>query len=101
MEAGMTTLKDLAAAAPILATTPGGMRILMMRNARDNALTKAVDTAAVMFRMTELDRYTTLAYYALLEAEELRARLINEISSRTPCFVISKCDLPADLKLKG
>jgi hypothetical protein len=96
----VTTLKELAAADPILATTPGGMRILMMRNARDNALAKAVDTAAVMFRMTELDRYTTLAYYALLEAEEMRVRLINEISSRTPYLVISKCDLPADLKLK-
>jgi hypothetical protein len=49
-----------------------------------------------MFRMTELDRYTTLAYYALLEAEELRAELLTRCP--VTCCTMRTVDLADELK---
>ena len=88
----MKKLKPETDAEKHLATTPGGMRILMLRHTRDNQLLKSVDTAAVMFRMTELDRYTTLAYYALLALEETQERAMELASMSTrPLMVCATC----------
>lgn len=76
-----------------LQQTPGGMRILMMRHARESPLLRAVDTSCTMFRMTDLDRYTTLAYHALLALEKTQELFQKYAEIHPSPFVL---DMPVD-----
>jgi len=69
-----------------LAKSPRGLRKLILRNARHNTLTQVADAQTV--GMTELDKYSTLAYLALRKIEALEL-MLNMAHKRLPITMCS------------